>query len=212
MFIQTIVVGEILTNCYIIASRDVGGECVVVDPGAYPKGILQILREKNYTLRYIINTHAHIDHTGANRSILEATSAKLLIHHEDAPLLQDPNLNLSNLLGIEGTSPPPDKLLYDGDKILCGELELQVLHTPGHTPGGICLLHKDGALLSGDSLFLSSVGRTDLPKSSQKTLIQSIKERLMTLPDETIIYPGHGPSSTIGWERKRNPFLKNELI
>jgi glyoxylase-like metal-dependent hydrolase (beta-lactamase superfamily II) len=210
LFIQTIVVGEMLTNCYIVASREWGGECVVVDPGAHPAKILQVLKEKNYSPRYIINTHGHIDHTGANASILEATSAKLLIHHEDVPLLQDPNLNLSALFGIDKTSPPPDQFLSDGDEILCGELEFEVLHTPGHTPGGICLFDKGGVLLSGDSLFLSSIGRTDLPKGSYNTLIQSIKERLMILPDETVIYPGHGPSSTIGWERRRNPFLRDD--
>ncbi|NLW45562.1 MAG: MBL fold metallo-hydrolase [Syntrophomonadaceae bacterium] len=198
--------GGMGANCYIIGCEETR-EGAVIDPGAGAEAILRIIREENLKIKYIINTHGHIDHIGANARIKEATGADILIHEADAKMLTSAAANFSMLMGRRITSPPASRLLKDGDIIKIGTtIELEVIHTPGHTPGGICL--KTGNILfSGDTLFAGSIGRTDFPGGSYKTLINSIKEKLMCLDDDVIVYPGHMQPTTIGFERKHNPFL-----
>jgi hydroxyacylglutathione hydrolase len=207
---QTVVAkGLVETNCYIAACPETK-EAAVIDPGAFsPKEvqtILDIIWQHGLSVKYIINTHGHIDHIAGNQALLKETGAKLCIHADDADMLTSVRLNGSELFGMDLVSPPPDRLLSDGDVIMLGRLEMKVLHTPGHTPGGISLL-IDGTLFSGDTLFAGSVGRTDLPGGSETEIIRSIKSKLLILPDETKVRPGHGPRTTIGAEREENPFL-----
>jgi len=204
--IRSLVVSDFYSNCYIIGCDDTK-EAVVIDPGGDADLILRILERNGLHLNYIINTHGHIDHIGANAEIKGATNCKVLIHKEDEKLLKDPLLNLSSLF-MKDTSlcEKADRLLDDGDTIKFGNINLEVIHTPGHTPGGICL-KMDECLFTGDTLFASSIGRTDLPGGSYEALIRSIKTRLLILDDSVIIYPGHGESSTIQKEMMSNPFL-----
>jgi glyoxylase-like metal-dependent hydrolase (beta-lactamase superfamily II) len=155
----------------------------------------------------IINTHGHADHIMANSKIREATKAPLYIHAADAPMLLSARLNLSQFLGADYTCQQADKLLADGDSIKVGEFQLKAAHTPGHTPGGISLI-TDGAVFSGDTLFAESVGRTDFPGGSQSQIVESIKSKLIVLDDAVKVLPGHGPATTIGWERSHNPFIQ----
>ncbi len=202
--VTKIEVGQFETNCYILTPRE-GGESVVIDPGANPECILSHL--EGLTVRYIINTHGHCDHIGANGVVKAATGAEILIHEDDAPMLTNPQGNLSILWGQGVTSSPADRCLEGEEEIRLDGFSLKVIHTPGHSPGGICLLW-DRLLFSGDTLLAGSVGRTDLPGASWSVLLQSIRERLLTLDNEVVIKPGHGPSSTIGEEKRWNPFLR----
>jgi len=201
--------GLVETNCYIAACPETK-EAAVIDPGAFSprevQAILDIIRQHGLSVKYIINTHGHIDHIAGNRALLKETGAKLCIHAEDSGMLASALENGSEMFGMDIVSPPPDRLLSDGDVIILGRLEMRVLHTPGHTPGGIGLL-VEGTLFSGDTLFAGSVGRTDLPGGSEEEIIRSIKEKLLTLSDETKVRPGHGHRTTIGEERAENPFL-----
>jgi len=200
----TIKVGPWETNCYLVTPKG-GEESMIIDPGAEPERILSQLRGLN--VRYIINTHGHSDHIGANRAIKEVSGAKILIHRDDASMLTYPRENLSLLWSQEITSPPADRLLEGGEKIRLDGISWKVIHTPGHSPGGISLL-GDNWLFSGDTLFARSVGRTDLPRASWEILLESIRKNFLTLDDHVIVYPGHGPSTTIGEERRWNPFLQ----
>jgi len=193
-------------NCYIVGCEETR-EVAVIDPGGNPRAILNFLKENDLTAKYIINTHGHIDHIGANRAVKEATNAKLLIHKDDAKMLVNPASNLSFLMGSKLTSPAADEYIDEGDIIKLGNtVELKVMHTPGHSPGGICL-QTGNIIFVGDTLFQGSVGRTDFPGGSYKQLIQVIKEKLLCYDDEVVCYPGHGPATTIGFERENNPFL-----
>ncbi|HUI46144.1 MAG TPA: MBL fold metallo-hydrolase [Nitrospirota bacterium] len=208
MILMRLVVGPLQVNCFILAD-DKTKEAVIIDPGDDAQEILRIIREKRLKVKYIINTHAHFDHVGANRAIKEATGAELLLHEDDAPVLATVS-SQSRSFGITPvSSPAPDRLLKHGDVITAGEVSLRVLHTPGHTPGGISLLEK-GLVFTGDSLFAGSIGRTDFPGGDLLTLLRSIRTNLMTLPDDTKVFSGHGPASTIGDERAENPFLNKE--
>lgn len=193
-------------NCYIVGCEETR-EVAVIDPGGNARGIVNVLQENELQAIYIINTHGHIDHIGGNRGVKEATGAKILIHEEDAKMLVNPASNFSFLMGTKVTSPPADQFIKDGDLIKIGNtVELQVIHTPGHSQGGVCL--KAGEVIFvGDTLFQGSIGRTDFPGGSYKQLIQMIKEKLLCYDDATIAYPGHGPATTIGFERQHNPFL-----
>jgi len=200
-----IVVGALETNCYLVYCEETR-ECAIVDPGAEPERILPEITEEELKPIILINTHGHIDHTGANRNIKERFGIPIYIHAGDNPMLgKTQQLELSLFLGATD-SPPADHFMNDGDEIKIGHSVLRVLHTPGHSPGSVSLL-GDGFLLSGDTLFMEGVGRTDLPGGSQKQLEQSITEKIMTLPDETIVLPGHGPLTTVGQERINNPFF-----
>ncbi|MBI3353898.1 MAG: MBL fold metallo-hydrolase [Nitrospirae bacterium] len=204
MFLKTLIVGDLAVNCYIIA--DENKEAAVIDPGDNSGDILQIIKENNLHLRYIINTHTHFDHIGAIAEIKKATGADFLIHEGEMHVLKTlPSQRF--IFGVDIDSPPPpDRFLNDNDKIQLGGIILKILYTPGHSPGGICI-HADGMVFTGDTLFAGSIGRTDLPGGDYNALITAIKEKLLPLGDNTIVLPGHGPKSTIKDERKYNPFL-----
>lgn len=202
---KEVVVGALETNCYLVYCEETL-QCAVVDPGAEPERIFLEIAEAELKPVVIINTHGHVDHIGANRDMKDHFGVPLYIHAADSPMLgKIQQLELSLFLGAKD-SPPADHLMSDGEEIKIGNSVLRVLHTPGHSPGSVSLL-GDGFLLSGDTLFLEGVGRTDLPGGSQKQLEQSLREKVMTLPDETVILPGHGPLTSVGQERVNNPFI-----
>jgi hydroxyacylglutathione hydrolase len=200
---KTVVVGGLETNCYLV-SCETTRECAVVDPGAEHELIFLAIAEDGLKPVLLINTHGHVDHIGANRDVKEHFGTPIAIHAADAPMLgMVQQLELSLFLGAKD-SPAADRMLRDGDIVRIGVDSLRVLHTPGHSPGSISLL-ADGFLLSGDTLFMEGVGRTDLPGGSRAQLVASIREKLMTLPDDLLVLPGHGPHTTIGHERENNP-------
>jgi hydroxyacylglutathione hydrolase len=204
MILETIVVGMIETNCYIVAAGP-GGDAIIIDPGADGDVIQKVLDKHHCRAGLVINTHGHYDHIGADSDF----GVPVAVHREDAPMLQDSRKNFAAVFGISFKVKNKIQYVEDGQRITAGGLTLQVLCTPGHTPGGISLLlekPQNNIVFSGDALFAGSVGRSDLG-GNQETLIRSIKEKLLTLPDETIVYPGHGPATTIGEERRNNPFL-----
>ena len=206
MIVDKLELGPFATNCYIVGSES-NREGMIVDPADKAKEILKKVEDLQLDIKLIALTHGHIDHIGALKKIKEATGAEVAIHADDAKSLRKQPLTI--MLGLfYPIPPPPDRLLKDGDSIEVGDLHFAVLHTPGHTPGGICLL-GEGVVFSGDTLFNYSVGRADLPGGNESRLMGSIQTRLMTLPDETIVYPGHGPDTTIGAERKGNPYLQD---
>lgn len=208
MQITRLVVGPLQVNCYIVSDERTK-EALVIDPGDDGQKVLAAIRDKGLAVRYIVNTHAHFDHVGANKLIKEATGAPILIHQEDDALLGN-TAGQARMFGMTvPASPKADRHVKHGDVIKAGAVELKVLHTPGHSAGGICLL-GDGVVFTGDALFAGSIGRTDLMGGDLMTLIGSVKEQLMTLPDDTVVLSGHGPDSTIGEERRENPFLNAE--
>lgn len=205
MNIETVVVGQLETNCYIVSCPKTKA-CAVVDPGAEPDRILAAVRRLGLKPVVLVNTHGHIDHIGANRDVIDAHAVPLAIHALDAPFLEIAGgLELSFVLGAR-PSPPPDRFLEDGGRVEVGASALEVLHTPGHSLGSVCLLGP-GFLLSGDTLFEGGVGRTDLPGGSERDLERSIRTRILVLPPETRVLPGHGPGTTVGREAASNPFL-----
>lgn len=198
-----IVVGEIATNCYLLHSNE---EIAVIDPGFEGMRILEKAGTLEGKITHIINTHGHIDHIGANKTIKQATDAKIYIHKDDADLLTHASKNLSLLIGEFTQSPPADVIVNDGDVIKVGQVELKVVHTPGHTKGGICLL-ADKFAFTGDTLFFDSIGRTDFPDSDEKTMFESLKKLQNMLSDDMIIYPGHGEWGNFSEIKRVNPFL-----
>lgn len=205
MQIETLAVGPLQVNCFIVACAKTR-EALVVDPGDEAERVLQRLQEYDLQLKIVVNTHGHFDHIGGNRRLVEASGAELLIHRADLPVLRRAREHAA-IYGMSVTpSPEPTRLLAGGEILEVGELRLQVLHTPGHSPGGICLL-GDGHLFVGDTLFAGSVGRTDLPGGDHDTLIDGICRQLLILPESTVVHPGHGPDTTIGREKRENPYL-----
>jgi len=205
VILERLVVGPLASNCYIVGS-EVTGEGMIIDPGDEAKQILRKIKDLQLDIKFIILTHGHIDHIGAVREVSEATGAEVCVHTDDAQSLK--GWRMSSILGSSYPAPPPpDRLLKDGDSIDISDLHFLVLHTPGHTPGGICLLGQ-GVVFTGDTLFNYGVGRTDLPGGSHSQLLNSLHTKLMVLPNGTIVYPGHGPETTIGAERRGNPFLR----
>ena len=205
MIIEGMAVGGMGSNCYIIGC-DETKEAAVVDPGAEGRRILDRLSRLGLKCTKIILTHGHVDHIGALREVLDATGAEVLIHEQDGDMLTSPSKNLSMFMGSLLKFKGADKLLQDGDTIQVGTVNLEVIHTPGHTPGGICLKAGDD-LITGDTLFAGSIGRSDFPGGNHNQLINSIKTRLLGFPGQTRVYPGHGPASTIDEEKRFNPFL-----
>ncbi len=204
MIVKRVVVGPFASNCYIVGAES-NREGIIIDPGDNAKEILRIVNDSGLDIKLIVLTHGHIDHTGAVKEVKEATGAEVAIHTDDAKSLQEQSL--ARMFGLSyPPPPPPDRLLTDGDSIDIGDLHFSVLHTPGHSQGGICLL-GGGVVFSGDTLFNYSIGRYDLPGGSYSQLMDSIHTKLMVLPDDTIVYPGHGPETTVGIERQNNPFL-----
>ncbi|NLB41650.1 MAG: MBL fold metallo-hydrolase [Clostridiales bacterium] len=200
-------VGEMGVNCYIPYCEETM-KAVVIDPGDNGDKILRLTEKNNVQITMILLTHGHFDHIGSVKEIKERTGALVAIHSEDADMLTNPSKNLSSFVGHESIQSPADILIEDGRELQIGTMKLTAIHTPGHTPGGICYL-SDEILFTGDTLFEGSVGRTDLPGGSQHVLMQSINEKLMVLADELKIYPGHGRVSTLGKERETNPFLQD---
>ncbi len=203
-------VGSLGTNCYIIGCEETL-EAAVIDPGGDAGRILSELSRHNLKLSKIINTHGHVDHIGGNRKLKEESQAELIIHTADASMLTSSGRNLSLLSGFAITGPAADRTVKEGDQIKVGNtVTLDVLETPGHTPGGISLKLDVGEkvlIFVGDTLFNGSIGRTDFPGGSYRQLIESIQQKLMVLPDDTEVYPGHGPGTTVGFEKAHNPFL-----
>jgi len=210
MILVGLEVGNLLTNCYIVGCEETK-EAAVIDPGGDPGQILKVLAKNELILKKIINTHGHIDHIEGNRRLKDETGAEIVIHEADAPMLTSAGKNLSLFSGLMLNSPPADTQVREGDVISVGNtVSFRVLHTPGHTPGGISLVLEVGdrtLLFVGDTLFQGSIGRTDFPGGSYKQLIDSINQKLMVFPDETQVYPGHGPFTNVAFERKHNPFL-----
>ncbi len=205
MIIESLPTGPLQVNCYILGC-EVTRKAVVVDPGGDADQVLALLNRLSLKLQMVINTHGHFDHVGGNRQLLDATGVELLLHESDKALLGMAEQH-ATAYGLQTEiSPAPHRLLSGGETIAVGELEMKVLHTPGHTPGGICL-HVADQVIVGDTLFAGSIGRTDLPGGNHQQLISSIREQLLPLPDETVAHPGHGPATTIGRERVHNPFL-----
>jgi glyoxylase-like metal-dependent hydrolase (beta-lactamase superfamily II) len=205
MIIEVFPVGPLQVNCVVLGCP-VSRKAVVVDPGADLELIKEVLRKHDLSVELILNTHGHFDHIGANAALKEETGAPIWIHQADLPLLQRASIQAATYgLKVED-SPPADGELSDGAVLQFGEQSLEVLHTPGHSPGCVCF-YREGLLISGDTLFAGSVGRTDLPGGDHAQLVQSIKAKLAGLPPLTKVLPGHGPLSTIDHELKHNPYI-----
>jgi glyoxylase-like metal-dependent hydrolase (beta-lactamase superfamily II) len=208
MRIQQVTVGMMAVCSYIISCEQTR-EAAIIDPGGDEEKILQACRDEGLSVKYIIDTHGHPDHVCANGRIREETGAQIVMHEADADFFWKPEVKeYFSMLGLT-ESPEPDILVKDGDLIEIGSERLEVIHTPGHTPGGICLYSKPNCF-TGDTLFVGGVGRTDFPGGSTEELLNSIKTRLLTLPEDTVVWPGHGyggSRSTIGREAQSNPFL-----
>ncbi len=218
-------VGPIQACCYIITLEQ-DNQSLVIDPGGDGELIIDYLKTNKLKPKYLVNTHGHIDHIGANFDIKKAfPDIEICIHRNDEEMLKNAAKNLSVELGFKFTSPPAGRLLENDDLVSVGRLNFKILHTPGHTPGGICLLSQPfnpagsplranlavggqtPVIFTGDTLFEMGIGRTDFPGSSHEDLINSIQTRIFTLPDETIVYPGHGGPTTVGQEKHSNPFF-----
>jgi hydroxyacylglutathione hydrolase len=207
MIFETVEVGPLGVNCFILGCEDTR-EGVVIDPGGDVGRIAEIVQRHGLKIRYIINTHGHFDHVGGNLQAVKAFGAPLLIHENDAVMLGR-TAEVARMYGMQGeNSPAPDSFLAEGMEIIFGTQRMKVLHTPGHTQGGCCLyLEAEKKVITGDTLFADSIGRTDLPGGSHEQLLASIKTKLFTLPDEVTAYPGHGPKTTIGHEKHNNPYF-----
>jgi hydroxyacylglutathione hydrolase len=202
--------GPLLVNCYIVGDEQ-SREAVLIDPGGDADSLIHLLEEDGLTLKAIINTHSHFDHIGGNAGLKEATGADILVHETEKDMLTEMS-GLAEQWGIPfDNSPPADGTIAEGDIIEIGETKLEVIHTPGHSPGGCSFKIKDMPMvIVGDSLFQFSIGRTDLPGASHAELISAIKEKLFPLGDDCEVYPGHGPPTIIGREKKYNPFLQDD--
>jgi len=210
LMVRGIVVGVFAENCWIIGSRRTR-EAIVIDPGDQPEEILALARDMGLNIKLIANSHGHIDHVLGIRGVQEATGAKLLLHAGELEIIRGAAGAAASILGRPVEPPPaPDHLLEDGDEVAVDGVKLTVLHTPGHTPGSLSF-YSDGMLFSGDTLFRGSIGRTDLPGGDYAQEMSSIVDRLLALPDETIVLPGHMQETKIGIERQTNPFVLEEL-
>jgi len=209
MISKMLTVGSFFTDCYVVWCNKTK-KAIVIDPGfeleSEGKIVLDILKKNDLTAKFIVDTHGHPDHTCGNGIVKDATSAPILIHRLDANMLSSVGKRLTALFGVHVNSPTADGYLKDGDVVKFGEVALRVLHTPGHSPGSVSLVGED-CVFTGDTLFAGSIGRTDILGGSSKEIMQSLK-KLALLPDKFVVYPGHGPKSTIGEEKRSNPFLQ----
>lgn len=203
MEVNSLAVSMFATNCYIVSCPDTK-EAVIIDPGAEGKSIINKIGSLGVKVKYIINTHAHVDHIGANGKLKNEFSVPIIISNKDLEFYQNPGFGLKLILKKQ---PMPDQFIIDGDEVLFGNQMLQIIETPGHTEGGVCL-YGSGIVFCGDTLFAGSIGRTDLAGGSYDKLISSIKSKLLKLPPDTKVYPGHGPATTIKAEAGGNPFLE----
>jgi hydroxyacylglutathione hydrolase len=212
MILEMLTVGPFQENCYIIGDEE-SGVGAVVDPGEEAARIALAVEQTDLEVGSIIVTHAHIDHVGAVAALVDEYACPVLMHAESEPMLKQLPTQ-AMMMGLKfGKVPAVDRYIGDGEVLEVGELRLRSLYTPGHAPGHLAFYDEDqGLVLSGDALFAGSVGRVDLPGGSMEVLMRSIEERLLTLPDETRVYPGHGPQTTIGNERTSNPFLQGGLF
>ncbi len=205
MIIKELVVGPLMANCFICGCSKTK-EAVVIDPGGDADTILLSLADSKLKVKYIINTHGHFDHVSANGKMKDATGADILIHPLDAPMLEKLSSNAAFFGVSVENSPPCDQTLEEGDTVSFGDITLKVIHTPGHTPGGISL-YTNGIVFVGDTLFAGSIGRTDFPGGDFNTLISSIKTKLFNMEDDMRVFSGHGPETSIGVEKRHNPFV-----
>lgn len=210
MKVTRILVGPLGTNCYVLRDEE-SGQTAVIDPGENPDKIIHYLEKSELQPDYILNTHGHFDHIGGNRGLKDRfPEAELCIGAEDAPALTEEGKSGASSFGQQVDSPEPDRLLHEGDQLRLGSITLDVLETPGHSPGSVSLVaHSDGetVIFCGDLVFAGGVGRTDLPGGEVQSLARSIKEKILAFPDETVLKPGHGDETTVGREKSRNPFI-----
>jgi glyoxylase-like metal-dependent hydrolase (beta-lactamase superfamily II) len=207
--LQTVVSMPFEENTYVVWLPG-QGEAVVIDPGLQPELVLDVLREQDLRVAAILNTHGHADHIGGNAALKEAfPEAPLVIGAGDAVMLSDAEANLSAPFGFPITSPPADRTVAEGDTVEAAGLTLDVLAVPGHSPGHVVFVYRSDPPLvfGGDVLFRGSIGRTDFPGGSHALLLRGIREKLFSLPDDTVVYPGHGPVTKVGYEKRTNPFL-----
>jgi len=205
VILKMLVVGPIQANCYILGCERTK-EAAVIDPGDDVDQILTALAKDELHLVYIINTHGHFDHTGANKPLKDATGAELLIHRADSPMITQQGRGAAAWgMSIEN-SPPADRYIEEGDTITFGDITLTVIHTPGHSPGGISLV-TDKIVFVGDTLFAGSIGRTDLPGGDYEGLLEGVRTKIFPLGDDVVVYPGHGPQTTVGQEKQYTPFF-----
>jgi hydroxyacylglutathione hydrolase len=209
MFLRQMQVGHMAIFAYIVGDPE-SGEGLVIDPAANCGGIIKVAQENNLSIKYIVNTHGHVDHISGNTEMKKKTGAAIIIHKDDAEMLVSTPPMVFKMFGAE-QSPPADITVNDGDLITVGGISLKVIHTPGHSPGGMSLYTK-GYVFTGDTLFVEAVGRSDLPGGSWPVMHRSITGRLCTLPDDTKVLPGHNygrmPTSTIGHEKTHNPYIR----
>ncbi len=210
LIVRGVVVGVFAENCWIIGSRRTG-EAIVIDPGDQPEEILALARDMGVTIKLIANSHGHLDHILGVRGVQAATGAHFLMHNHDLALARGAAESAARWMGQTVEPPPdPDAFVSDGDDVDVAGVKLRVIHTPGHTPGSVSY-YTEGMLFSGDTLFQGSIGRTDMPGGSQEQEMSSIVERLLALPDDTVVLPGHMSETKIGIERETNPFIREEL-
>ena len=210
IIVNGLVVGAFAENCWVIGNKRTG-EAICVDPGGDADEVLAMARDMGVRIKYIANSHAHIDHILGVGAVQQATGAKFLLHAGDLDLARGAAGSAKRLMGIDIEQPPdPDAFLGDNDDIDVDGLKLKVLYTPGHTRGSVCF-YANGILFAGDTLFQGSVGRTDLPGGDEREELASIVDRLLVLPDDTVVLPGHMAQTTIGEERQRNPYVRMEL-